>query len=89
MKKKNYLQSHESHQLQKKGSFVHPNKALETFNYSEYVSSLQKERQIRQKSKVDLPFFCKKTLVKASSHNEIFLLKNCTVAPCLDANNVK
>ena len=38
------------------GSFILPKEALDTCNYPEYVLGLQKERQIRQKSKISLLF---------------------------------
>ena len=40
--------------------------AHETCSYPEYVLCLQKERQIRQKSKFNLFFFLWKTRVEAS-----------------------
>ena len=46
------------------GSFTLPKEALETCNYPEQVLRLQKERQIRQKSKTNLLFFCEKPVSK-------------------------
>ena len=47
------------------GSFIPPREILETCNYLEYVLRLQKERQKRLRSKINLLFLWK-TGVEAS-----------------------
>ena len=80
------------YKMKKKNRFVYSSKkALETCNYTEQVLRLQKERQIWQKSNINLLFFVKnpsRSKVITNSLKTLDFVTPIPLTPSLDKNKI-